>query len=60
MNTEHHQRGATIIDLGLRPLSTEALAVLKTDEKGSPDFTIEGWLDQIEGKRGTPGSGQTR
>lgn len=55
MNTEHHQRGATIVDLGVRPQTTEALAVLKPDEKGTPDFTIEGWLDQIEGKRGPGG-----
>lgn len=50
--TEHHVRGATVVDLGIRPLTPAALAVLKTDEKGTPDFTIEGWLDQIEGKRG--------
>ncbi|MBI4624683.1 MAG: acetylxylan esterase [Verrucomicrobia bacterium] len=50
--TEHHVRGATIVDLGVRPLAPEALAVLKPGERGSPDFTIEGWLDQIEGKRG--------
>jgi dienelactone hydrolase len=52
MGTEHHTRGATVVDLGVRPLSVEALAVLTPAEKGSPDFTIEGWLDQIEGKRG--------
>ncbi|MEY4941695.1 MAG: hypothetical protein RIQ93_3430 [Verrucomicrobiota bacterium] len=50
--TEHHVRGATVVDLGIRPLAPAALAVLKPEEKGSPDFTIEGWLDQIEGKRG--------
>lgn len=49
--TEHHVRGATVVDIGARPLPPEALAVLKADEKGAPDFTLEGWLDQIEGKR---------
>lgn len=50
--TEHHVRGATVVDVGVRPLSPEALAVLQPAEKGTPDFTIEGWLDQLEGKRG--------
>ena len=50
--TEHRVRGATVVDVGVRPLSPEALAVLKPAEKGTPDFTIEGWLDQLEGKRG--------
>ena len=50
--TEHHVRGATIVDLGVRPLSPEDLAVLQPGERGSPDFTLEGWLDQIEGRRG--------
>ena len=49
--TEHHVRGATVVDIGARPLPPEQLAVLLPEEKGSPDFTLEGWLDQIEGKR---------
>jgi len=60
MGTEHHQRGATIVDLGLRPLPTETLAVLRPAEKGSPDFTLEGWLDQIEGRRGVATGGQPK
>lgn len=48
-----HWRGATAPDLALTPLAPEKLAVLRADEKGSPDVTLEGWLDQIEGKRGS-------
>jgi dienelactone hydrolase len=46
--TDLHQRGATLPDLGLRPTPREQLACLKPDELGSPEFTIEGWLQQIE------------
>lgn len=49
--TRLHWRGATAPDLGIMPLSPEQLAVLHPEEKGAPDFTLEGWLDQIEGKR---------
>jgi hypothetical protein len=43
--------GSTLPDLKIAPLPPEDLTVLRADENGSPDFTLEGWLDQIEGKR---------
>ncbi|MGB0581102.1 MAG: hypothetical protein ACPGVU_15505, partial [Limisphaerales bacterium] len=46
--TDLHQRGATIIDLGINPLPRETLAVLRPEEIGLDDFTIEGWLKVIE------------
>jgi dienelactone hydrolase/predicted GH43/DUF377 family glycosyl hydrolase len=46
--TPMHQRGATLPDLGLRPIPREKMSVLKPGELGSPEFTIEGWLEQIE------------
>lgn len=46
--TELHQRGATLPDLGLRPLERKELACLRPDELGAPEFTLEGWLDRIE------------
>jgi len=45
--TELHLRGATVADLGIRYLPREKLAVLKPDETGQPQFTLEGWLKQI-------------
>ena len=47
--TPLHQRGATLPDLGLRPMPREKLSCLKPDELGSPQFTVEGWLKKIEG-----------
>jgi hypothetical protein len=49
--TQLHWRGATLPDLKIVPLAPAELAVLRRDEQGSADFTLEGWLDQIEGKR---------
>ena len=49
--TDLHQRGATLVDRNIRPLTREQLAVLKPEERGHPDFTVAGWLAQIEGKR---------
>lgn len=46
--TELHQRGATLIDLNINPLPREKLAVLRPEEIGSDEFTIEGWLKAIE------------
>lgn len=46
--TDLHQRGATLIDLQIQHISHEKLACLKPEEKGTPDFTLEGWLNQIE------------
>jgi dienelactone hydrolase len=49
--TQLHWRGSTLVDLKIMPLAPAELAVLKPDERGSADFTLEGWLDRIEGKR---------
>ena len=46
--TDLHQRGATLPEVGLRPTPREQLSCLKSGELGSPDFTLEGWLRQIE------------
>jgi len=44
-----HQRGATLPDLGLTPISREALSCLTEPERGTPAYTLEGWLHQISG-----------
>lgn len=49
--TRLHWRGANVPDMNITPLRPEKLAVLRVDEKGTADFTLEGWLDQIEHKR---------
>ena len=46
--TNLHQSGATIADVGIKLILMKDLACLKPEEKGSPEFTIEGWLEQIE------------
>ena len=46
--TPLHQRGATLPDLRLRLTPREQLSCLKPGELGSPEFTIEGWLEQME------------
>jgi dienelactone hydrolase len=48
--TPLHDRGATIVDLKLAPMPRSALACLRAEEMGATDFTIEGWLDSVEGK----------
>ncbi|MBS11306.1 MAG: hypothetical protein CME19_06870 [Gemmatimonadetes bacterium] len=48
-DVELHQRGATLPDLGLRPIKPTELACLTPNELGKPEFTIEGWLDAISG-----------
>jgi len=45
--TEQHQRGATLPDLQLRPIVQSELACLRADEIGDPQYTIDGWLEQI-------------
>jgi len=37
-----------LTDIGLRPTPREILSCLKPGELGSPAFTVEGWLQQIE------------
>ncbi len=49
--TALHQRGATLPDVGLRPTPREKLSCLKPGELGSREFTVEGWLRQIENQR---------
>jgi hypothetical protein len=49
--TQLHWRGANAPDVNITPLPPENLAVLRQEERGTADFTLEGWLDQIEGKR---------
>lgn len=46
--TPLHLLGATVTDLAIQPLKRDRLAVLRRDEIGRPEFTIEGWLDRIE------------
>lgn len=46
--TALHQRGATLPDLGLQPTPRKQLTCLQPHELGSPQFTVEGWLTQIE------------
>ena len=46
--TDLHQRGATLPDLGLRPIPREDLACLRPEEIGHPQYTLEGWLGSIE------------
>ena len=46
--TELHQRGATLPDIGIRRTPREELSCLKPGELGSPSFTVEGWLQQVE------------
>jgi cephalosporin-C deacetylase-like acetyl esterase len=46
--TDLHSRGATLPDMGIRLIPREKLSCLKPGELGSDDFTIEGWLKQIE------------
>jgi hypothetical protein len=45
---ELHQRGAALPDIGIRRTPREKLSCLKPGELGSDDFTVEGWLKQIE------------
>jgi dienelactone hydrolase len=45
--TPLHWRGAILPVLGLRPTPRVELACLRPDEIGRPEFTLEGWLEQI-------------
>jgi hypothetical protein len=46
--TPLHLLGATVVDMQMRPLRREQLAVLRTEELGLPPYTLEVWLDQID------------
>jgi dienelactone hydrolase len=45
--TELHWRGGTLAGEGINYLAPENLSVLRADERGKRDFTLEGWLQQI-------------
>jgi hypothetical protein len=45
--TDLHLRGATVVDMEIRYFPRERLAVLKPEEMGQPEFTLEGWLESI-------------
>ncbi len=45
--TKLHLRGATVVQRDIRYRKPEELAVLFDEERGSAEFTIEGWLQQI-------------
>ncbi len=45
--TPLHQRGATLPDVGIRPIPPGEMAVLRPDELGSPGFTVAGWLSSL-------------
>ncbi len=42
--TELHYRGAMLPDLGQVAISREDLAVLRREEMGAPQYTVDGWL----------------
>jgi hypothetical protein len=46
--TELHYRGAVLPDFGFGPIPREQLAVLRPEEVGRADFTIDGWLGAQE------------
>ena len=45
--TKLHLKGATVGGLDIRYLEPEKLRVLKPEEAGRGEFTIEGWLKQV-------------
>ena len=51
--TDLHLLGATVTDMDVVPLKREQLAVLRPEEIGLPEFTIEGWLDRITQSKAT-------
>jgi hypothetical protein len=52
--TPLHQRGAMLPDFGLHPTPPSKLSCLEPDELGLPEFTVAGWLDEIERPKGDP------
>jgi len=49
--TPIHLRGATVVGRGVQYLQPEKLAVLKPEERGTTQFTLSGWLNQLGGIR---------
>lgn len=48
--TEAHSLGAIYADSNAAPMRPEALRCLDDSEIGDPKYTLEGWLDIIEGR----------
>ena len=46
MDVNH--KGAVYADLGIKPIDTKKLKCLNGEELGSPEYTLEGWLDLIK------------
>ena len=44
--------GAKLADAGIQPFSSEELKCLRPGEQGDPQYTLAGWLDQIEQEHG--------
>ena len=42
-----HDRGATMVDLGLKAIGRKELACLDKDEIGAKQDTLEGWLEMM-------------
>jgi dienelactone hydrolase len=47
-DTEAHFRGLWAADLGVQPLPVDRRLCLREDERGSPKYTLEGWIEAIE------------
>ena len=43
-----NHKGAVYADLGIKPIDTKKLKCLNGEELGSPEYTLEGWLDLIK------------
>jgi len=48
--TPLHQRGATLPDVGIRPIPPGEMAALRPDELGSAGFTVAGWLNSLDAR----------
>ena len=47
--TDQHYAGAMVLDVGARHVVPPELACLGPEERGSPSFTVEGWIARIGG-----------
>ena len=43
-----HYAGADLVDIEIQPFSVTELKCLRPDEQGRPQYTLAGWLEQIE------------
>lgn len=46
-----HNRGDHYPDMGIRPFPAEQLHCLRADEVGARQYTLEGWLELIDGRK---------